>query len=140
MAQFAMDRPDPHPEQALNHLDRIHGGTARENAVIRFCRGKAHYQQKRYDLAEVCWKQALEIDALVPEAGWRDLIYSTSRDGSTRLTGLVCVSMRPSQILEIVFVYYWKWPDSILTKSHLDHKYRFSRLSGRQILITYLSR
>jgi tetratricopeptide (TPR) repeat protein len=70
MAQFAMDRPDPQPEVALEHLARIRGGTPREAAVVRFSEGKALYQQKRYDLAEASWRRALEIDPTVPEAGW----------------------------------------------------------------------
>jgi tetratricopeptide (TPR) repeat protein len=69
-AQLAMDRPDAQPQRALEHLARIRPGTPREAAVVRFSVGKAHYQQKRYDLAESCWKEALEIDPTVPEAGW----------------------------------------------------------------------
>ncbi len=70
MAQFSMDRADPQPERALGHLQRIRGGTAKEIAVIRFSEGKAHYQLKRYDLAESSWNQALQLDRTVPEAGW----------------------------------------------------------------------
>ena len=70
MAQFAMDRPDPQPQRALEHLGQIHGASMKETAVVRFSEGKAHYQEKRYDLAEACWKQALELDPVVPEAGW----------------------------------------------------------------------
>ena len=46
MAQFAMDRPDPQPQRALDHLGRIHGGTTKEAAIVRFSEGKAHYQEK----------------------------------------------------------------------------------------------
>jgi tetratricopeptide (TPR) repeat protein len=70
MAQFAMDRPDAQPHVALDHLRRIRPRTTKEAAVVRFSVGKAHYQQKRYDLAETCWKEALELDPAVPEAGW----------------------------------------------------------------------
>ena len=59
MAQFAMDRADAQPELALDHLGRIRTSTPREAAVVRFSVGKAHYQHKRYILAETCWKQAL---------------------------------------------------------------------------------
>jgi hypothetical protein len=52
MAQFAMDRPDAQPQLALDHLGRIRASTPREAAVVRFSVGKAHYQQKRYVLAE----------------------------------------------------------------------------------------
>jgi tetratricopeptide (TPR) repeat protein len=70
MAQFAMDRPDAEPGLALDQLGRIRTGTPREAAVVRFSVGKAYYQQKRYILAETCWREALELDPTVPEAGW----------------------------------------------------------------------
>jgi tetratricopeptide (TPR) repeat protein len=70
MAQFAMDRPDPQPHFALAHLEYINEGTAKEKAVVCFSKGKAYYQVKRYDLAEDCWRRALELDPAVPEAGW----------------------------------------------------------------------
>jgi tetratricopeptide (TPR) repeat protein len=70
MAQFAMDRPAPQPRRALEHLALIQGGTASERAIVHFSKGKAHYQEKRYDLAEACWKHALDLDRTVPEAGW----------------------------------------------------------------------
>jgi tetratricopeptide (TPR) repeat protein len=70
MAQVAMDRPDPQPSVALNHLAKIQSSSGRDRAVVRFSMGKAYYQQKRYDLAESWWKEALGLDPLVPEAGW----------------------------------------------------------------------
>jgi tetratricopeptide (TPR) repeat protein len=70
MAQFAMDRPDAQPQFALDHLGRIRTSTPKDAAVVRFSVGKAHYQQKRYILAETCWKEAIELDPTVPEAGW----------------------------------------------------------------------
>ncbi len=70
MAQLAMDRPDPRPERALDHLGQIHSGTAKEAAIVCFSEGKAHYQEREYNLAESCWKRALELDPVVPEAGW----------------------------------------------------------------------
>jgi tetratricopeptide (TPR) repeat protein len=70
MAQFALDRPDPEPQRALDHLGEIHPRTSQEAAVVRFSEGKAQYLQKGYILAEACWKQALKLDPMVPEAGW----------------------------------------------------------------------
>jgi len=70
MAQLAMDRPDPDPQLALEQLRLIRSSTPQEGAVVRFSEGKAHYQQKRYDLAEICWNEALDLDPAVPEAGW----------------------------------------------------------------------
>jgi tetratricopeptide (TPR) repeat protein len=65
-----MDRPDPQPQYALEHIGKIRPGSAKEAAIMRFSEGKAYYQQKRYDLSEICWRQALELDPIVPEAGW----------------------------------------------------------------------
>jgi tetratricopeptide (TPR) repeat protein len=70
MAQFALDRPDPAPQRALEHLDQIQPRTSQEAAVVRFSKGKAFYMQKGYHLAESCWKEALQLDPMVPEAGW----------------------------------------------------------------------
>jgi tetratricopeptide (TPR) repeat protein len=70
MAQLAMDRPCVQPERALYHLGQMQPGTPKAAAVVRFSVGKAHYQQQRYDLAETCWKEAIELDPTVPEAGW----------------------------------------------------------------------
>ena len=42
MAQFALDRPDPRPEQALDYLRRVRPRTPREAAIVRFCEGKAN--------------------------------------------------------------------------------------------------
>jgi len=70
MEQFALDRSDPEPQRALDHLGEIQPRTSREAAVVRFSEGKAHYQQKGYILAESCWKEALKLDPVVPEAGW----------------------------------------------------------------------
>src|SRR4051794_412648 len=69
-AQFASARPEARLQVALEHLGRTRAITARDAAVVRFSVGKAHNQQKRYDLAETCWREALGIDPTVPEAGW----------------------------------------------------------------------
>jgi tetratricopeptide (TPR) repeat protein len=97
MAQFAMDRPDPQPEVALEHLAQIHGGTARETAIVQFSVGKAHYQQKRYDLAEACWEQALKVDPTVPEAGWAliDLLDFQGRVQEAHELGMRLYSVEP---------------------------------------------
>jgi tetratricopeptide (TPR) repeat protein len=89
MAQLAMDRPAAQPQLALDHLQRIRARTPREAAVVRFSVGKARYQQKRYDLAETCWKEALEIDQTVPEAGWAliDLLDLEGRSGLAAASG-----------------------------------------------------
>jgi len=97
MAQFAMDRPDPQPQSALDHLGRIRASTPRDAAVVRFSVGKAHYQQKRYDLAETCWKESLELDPTVPEAGWAliDLLDFQGRAEEARRLGVQLVEVEP---------------------------------------------
>ncbi len=97
MAQLVMDRPDVRPQIALEHLGRIRAGTPREAAVVRFSVGKAHYQQRRYDLAETCWKEALELDPAVPEAGWAliDLLDLEGRPEDAHRLGLGLFEVEP---------------------------------------------
>ena len=98
MAQFlAMDRPDAQPQVALNHLGRIRSSTSKEAAVVRFSVGKARYQQKRYDLAETCWKEALELDPAVPEAGWAliDLLDFEVRTEEAHRLGMRLFEVEP---------------------------------------------
>jgi tetratricopeptide (TPR) repeat protein len=97
MAQFAMDRPDAQPQLALDHLRRIRASTSKEAAIVRFSLGKAHYQQKRYDLAETCWKEALELDLAVPEAGWAliDLLDLEARPEEAHNLGMRLFEVEP---------------------------------------------
>jgi tetratricopeptide (TPR) repeat protein len=97
MAQFAMDRPDAQPQLALDHLRRIRTATPRETAVLRFSEGKAHYQEKRYDLAETCWTEALELDPTVPEAGWAliDLLDFEARTEEAHRLGMRLFEVEP---------------------------------------------
>jgi tetratricopeptide (TPR) repeat protein len=97
MAQFAMDRPDAQPQLALDHLRQIRSRTARDAAVVRFSVGKARYQQKRYDLAETCWKDALGIDLTVPEAGWAliDLLDFEGRTEDAHRLGMRLFEVEP---------------------------------------------
>jgi tetratricopeptide (TPR) repeat protein len=68
-AQIATDRADPQPELALDCLARIHPSQNATAALIQFLTGKAEYQRSRFLAAETCWRKALKIDPLVPEAG-----------------------------------------------------------------------
>jgi tetratricopeptide (TPR) repeat protein len=97
MAQFAMDRPDAQPQVALDHLGRIRTSTSKEAALVRFSVGKAHYQQKRYDLAETCWREALELDPTVPEAGWAlvDLLDFEMRAEEAHRLGMRLFEVEP---------------------------------------------
>ncbi len=81
MAQFATEPADARPELALRHLRAVRPGTNKQAARVKFFEGKAQYQQQRFDLAESCWRKALELDPTVPEAGWAivDLLDKESR-------------------------------------------------------------
>lgn len=70
MAEIATETANPQPEIALEHLGMIRPDTPRLAALVKFFEGKARLQQERYDLAEACWKEALDLDPAVPEAGW----------------------------------------------------------------------
>ncbi len=99
MAQFAMDRPDAQPQLALDHLGRIRANSPKEAAVVRFSVGKAHYQQKQYVLAEACWKEALELDPTVPEAGWAliDLLDFQARVEEAHRLGMRLFEVEPDR-------------------------------------------
>jgi tetratricopeptide (TPR) repeat protein len=97
MAQFAMDRPDPQPDRALEYLHRIRAGDAKEAALVRFSEGKAYYQQKRYDLAEASWVEALRLNPTVPEAGWAllDLLDMEGRVEEAHRLGMRLYEVEP---------------------------------------------
>ena len=97
MAQIAMDRPDPQPDYALEHLRKVQPDTPKDTAILRFFEGKAYYQQKRYDLAESFWKQALDLDPTVPEAGWAllDLFDLEARVEEAHRLGLRIYQVEP---------------------------------------------
>ena len=98
MAQFALDRSDPQPEQALDHLRRVQNTTPREAAIVRFCEGKANRLRKRFDLAEKQWIEALQIDATVPEAGWAllDLLDLEGRNEEAHRLGMWIHGVEPN--------------------------------------------
>ena len=97
MAQLSMDLPDPQPDIALHHLGRIQTSTPRETALVRFYEGKAYYQQKRYDRSEICWKEALRLDPVVPEAGWAllDLLDLEGRMEEAHRLGMKLYEVEP---------------------------------------------
>ncbi len=57
---------------------------------MEFTKGKAHFQQGRYDRAESSWNEALRLDPLVPEAGWAlfDLLDHSGRVEEAHELGL----------------------------------------------------
>ena len=70
MAQVAVDRDDPKPRLALDHLARIKKADRGTLAIVRLTEGKAFSELNRNDLAESAWKEAIRYEPRVPEAGW----------------------------------------------------------------------
>ena len=82
---------------ALEHLHKVQPDTPKDAAILRFFEGKAYYQQKRYDLAESFWKQALDLDPTVPEAGWAllDLLDLEARVEEAHRLGMRIYQVEP---------------------------------------------
>ncbi len=100
MGQLATEPPEPRPRVALEHLASARPKAPREAARIRFFEGKAHYQQGRYDLAESAWTEALELDPLVPEAGWAlvDLLDKEGRLREAHRVGMRLYQVEPDPL------------------------------------------
>jgi tetratricopeptide (TPR) repeat protein len=100
MAQLAMEPPTPDPDLALENLRAIHSASPKEAAVVKFYEGKAQYQRSRYDLAEDCWREALRLDPVVPEAGWAlmDLLDKEGRVEEAHRLGMSLHEVEPDPI------------------------------------------
>ena len=70
MAELTTEATNSHPQVALHHLDGITLDNPKQAALARLFEGKAYYHLGEYDRAEKCWREALRLDAIVPEAGW----------------------------------------------------------------------
>jgi tetratricopeptide (TPR) repeat protein len=90
MAQLATEPTAPQPELAIEHIAAVRPESSQRAAVLKFFEGKARYQQKRYDLAAICWNEALRLDPLVPEAGWAllDLLDLEGRVEEAHMLGM----------------------------------------------------
>ena len=62
----SQSQPQAQPGIALKHLGTLETKTPEQAAKIKFLEGKAHYQLGRYDLAEDCWTEALQIELFEP--------------------------------------------------------------------------
>jgi tetratricopeptide (TPR) repeat protein len=82
MADLTTEPTIAQPDLALHHLRAIQPESPQQAALVQFFEGKARFQQKRYDLAEACWTEALRLDPLVPEAGWA-LVDLLDKEGRT---------------------------------------------------------
>ncbi len=97
MAEVATDRPDPQPGLALDRLRNLRPATPEKAALVQFFMGKARYQQGRYDLSEVCWREAIRLHPTVPEAGWAllDLMALEGRMDEAHRLGLELHEIEP---------------------------------------------
>jgi tetratricopeptide (TPR) repeat protein len=70
MADFTTQATNSHPEVAFRHLKAVRPDSSKQAALVQLLEGKAWYHVGRYDRAEECWKESLQLDPIVPEAGW----------------------------------------------------------------------
>lgn len=70
MAQLLIDRPNPQPEFALEHLRRVRSQYPPLRAAVLVQEGKAHYMAHRLVRSEAAWRDAVRTDPDVAEAGW----------------------------------------------------------------------
>jgi tetratricopeptide (TPR) repeat protein len=99
MAKLTTEPTNRHPELALDHLRAIRPKTLQQAALIQFYQGKAHYEQRRYDLAESCWTEALRLNPSVGEAGWAlvDLLDKESRTEEAHRLGMRLHEVEPDR-------------------------------------------
>ena len=97
MARITTEGTNAQPELALQHLSSIRPAHSRDAAIVKFFEGKAQYQQKKYDLAEGAWNEALRLDPTVPEAGWAliDLLDKEGRVEEAHSLGMLLHEREP---------------------------------------------
>ena len=97
MADLTTQPTNAHPDVALHHLYLIQPDSSKQAALVNFYEGKAHYQEGRYDLAEISWREALRLDPIVPEAGWAlvDLLDKESRTEEAHRLGMRLHEVEP---------------------------------------------
>jgi tetratricopeptide (TPR) repeat protein len=95
MAEITTETTNSHPEIALRHLRTIHSDSPKQIALVRLLEGKAYHHLGRYDQAEASWKEALQLDPIVPEAGWA-LVLLLDKEG--RVEEAHCLGMRLHEI------------------------------------------
>jgi tetratricopeptide (TPR) repeat protein len=97
LARASVERPDPKPEQALEQIKWFRPPDRHWSAVARSIEGEARFLQRRYDLAETMWLEALRLDPRIGEVGWGLLsLYALQgRDEESRLLGLRLHTVEP---------------------------------------------
>jgi tetratricopeptide (TPR) repeat protein len=90
MAQVALERDEQKPELALAHLARIGARDRATQAIVMLNQGKAYSALGSNDRAEAAWKNALELEPRVPEAGWNllSLYYVEGRRAEAHRLGM----------------------------------------------------
>jgi tetratricopeptide (TPR) repeat protein len=68
--------------RALKYLESTRFKDSKRRAEVALWKGKAMYHSGRWGRAEVYWKEALDLDPRIPEAGWAllDLYYVEYRE------------------------------------------------------------
>ncbi len=97
LAELATEPTNVQPALALNELAKVKPESNKQAALVQFFVGKARFQQKRYDLAEACWTEALRLDLIVPEAGWAliDLLDKQGRTAAAHSLGMRLHKVEP---------------------------------------------
>jgi tetratricopeptide (TPR) repeat protein len=97
MAQVALDRAEQKPWLALEHLGRIKAADGKTRAIVLLNEGKAYSALGSNDRAERAWREALQIDPYVPEAGWDllGLYYVQGRRAEAHALGMALHATEP---------------------------------------------
>ena len=80
MAEITTETTNSHPEIALLHLRAIRPDSPKQAALVRLLEAKAYHHSGRYDQAETSWNESMQLDPIVPEAGWA-LVDLLDREG-----------------------------------------------------------
>jgi tetratricopeptide (TPR) repeat protein len=89
LAEVALASPSSDPRRALERLGRIPADSRELAAWVLVDQGRAHELLGRHDRAEACWKDALQRDPSVWEAGRRLLDLLTLQGRPDEARGLV---------------------------------------------------
>jgi len=86
MAEVLLNVDPPEPTEALRLLEGLKPASRGESAFLQVLRGRAYRLTNRPAKAEAAWRDALRLDPLVAEAGWRliDQFYTEGRDDELR--------------------------------------------------------
>ncbi len=100
MAEVLVNVDPPEPIEALRLLEGLKPATSGEAAFLQVIRGRAYRLTNRPAKAEAAWRDALRLDPLVAEAGWRliDQFYTEGRDDELRSWALRLHKREPDPV------------------------------------------